>query len=135
MGERVEIPEKVWAHRRLADPPSGFSPLPIQSAHDWTADSFLDFFGGQPVALKGKDGDWYSIGLGFILQIYVDGAYREARKHGTADFAAERTAVVGVLRGLCCDFGDNDWSADLHLADVIEKHLAKYLWDKEKAGG
>lgn len=48
---------------------------------------------------------------------------------------AERAAVVLILRELCQEFGDNDWAENAHLADVIEKHLAKHLWDKEKAGG
>ena len=39
----------------------------------------------------------------------------------------EREATIASLRGLCEEFGDNDWSDDLHLADVIDKHLAPYL--------
>lgn len=39
----------------------------------------------------------------------------------------ERQETIKSLRGLCKDFGDNDWPDDLHLADVIEKHLGKYL--------
>lgn len=38
-----------------------------------------------------------------------------------------------ALRRVCEDHGDNDWSDDLHLADVIEKHLARHL--DSKAGG
>lgn len=40
---------------------------------------------------------------------------------------AERSETVLILRSLCKEFGDNDWSDDLHLADVIEKHLAIHL--------
>ena len=32
-----------------------------------------------------------------------------------------------ALRRICAEFGDNDWSDDLHLADVIEKHLERHL--------
>ncbi len=39
----------------------------------------------------------------------------------------EREAAVAKLRELCADFGDNDWPDDLHLGDVIEKHLARHL--------
>jgi hypothetical protein len=39
----------------------------------------------------------------------------------------ERRAAVAVLRELCAEFGDNDWDDDLHLADVIEKHLGRRL--------
>lgn len=35
----------------------------------------------------------------------------------------ERMDVVALLRRLCAEFGDNDWSDSLHLSDVIEKHL------------
>jgi hypothetical protein len=44
-----------------------------------------------------------------------------------AAFIAEREAVVVALRRICAEHGDNDWDDDLHLADVIEKHLGCYL--------
>ena len=39
----------------------------------------------------------------------------------------ERQAIVNQLRVLCDEYGDNDWPDDLHLGDVIEKHLARSL--------
>lgn len=39
----------------------------------------------------------------------------------------EREAVVAALRGLCAEYGDNEWDEDEHLADVIEKHLTRHL--------
>ncbi len=39
----------------------------------------------------------------------------------------ERADVVTTLRELCAEFGDNDWPDNLHLGDVIQKHLAQYL--------
>jgi hypothetical protein len=39
----------------------------------------------------------------------------------------ERAEVVAMLRQVCEVFGDNDWPDDLHLADVIEKHLWRHL--------
>ena len=44
----------------------------------------------------------------------------------------EREAIIVQLRELCSEFGDNDWDEKLHLADVIEKHLGRYLhsWGK-----
>lgn len=41
----------------------------------------------------------------------------------------EREATVVALRSLCETHGDNEWPADLHLADVVEKHLRRYLDD------
>lgn len=35
----------------------------------------------------------------------------------------ERAETVAALRRLCDYLGDNDWPDDLHLADVIEKHI------------
>ena len=40
----------------------------------------------------------------------------------------ERTEAIHRLRSLCEDFGDNDWEPNLHLADIIEKHLGKHLY-------
>jgi len=44
-----------------------------------------------------------------------------------AKLIRERELVIAALRSLCEDFGDNDWDEDLHLADVVEKHLANHL--------
>ena len=44
-----------------------------------------------------------------------------------ARWIIEREQTVARLREVCRRFGDNDWSNDLHLGDVIDKHLAKYI--------
>lgn len=59
-------------------------------------------------------------------------AWRLSRENSVSDAKklfefTERQETIKSLRGLCKDFGDNDWPDDLHLADVIEKHLGKYL--------
>lgn len=43
----------------------------------------------------------------------------------------ERADAVACLRTVCEAFGDNDWPDDLHLADVIQKHLARHLHESE----
>lgn len=43
---------------------------------------------------------------------------------------AERMAVVALLRRLCAEHGDNDWPDNLHLADVIEKHLVRHMVER-----
>ena len=43
----------------------------------------------------------------------------------------EREAAVAALRSICEDYGDNDWPDNLHLADVIEKHLGRVLDEQE----
>jgi len=52
-------------------------------------------------------------------------------KHVIEEYEAERRDVINALRQLCADFGDNDWPDNLHLGDVIEKHLAPYLYESE----
>ena len=39
----------------------------------------------------------------------------------------ERNDAIATLRELCEEYGDNDWPDDLHLSDIIEKHLSRYL--------
>lgn len=39
----------------------------------------------------------------------------------------EREATIAQLRMACNTFGDNDWDNQLHLADIIEKHLVRHL--------
>ncbi len=40
---------------------------------------------------------------------------------------AEREEAIAVLRDACTDFGDNDWPDNLHLSDIIDKHLIRHL--------
>lgn len=46
-----------------------------------------------------------------------------------AALVKEREETVSKLREVCEEHGDNDWSDNLHLADVVEMHLAKHLGD------
>lgn len=45
---------------------------------------------------------------------------------------AEREDVRRILRRICAEHGDNDWPDDLHLGDVLEKHLEPYLEADER---
>lgn len=40
---------------------------------------------------------------------------------------AEREEAIAQLRTICGEYGDNDWDNNLHLADILEKHLYKHL--------
>lgn len=56
--------------------------------------------------------------------------------HGGFDRAGlvlERNQAVATLREVCREHGDLDWSDDLHLADVIEKHLGRHLDGQREA--
>lgn len=46
---------------------------------------------------------------------------------GKARWVIEREHAVAALRSLCSEFGDNDWPNDLHLGDIINKHLGDHL--------
>ena len=62
---------------------------------------------------------------------------REALKHLDADeilspgravnWMVEREEAIQVLRRICNEYGDNEWEPTLHLADIIDKHLADRL--------
>jgi hypothetical protein len=47
-------------------------------------------------------------------------------------WVVEREDAITILREACARFGDNDWTADLALADILGKHLLNYL---EEEGG
>ena len=44
-----------------------------------------------------------------------------------AALVAERADAIAMLRMVCEDHGDNDWPDDLHLGDIIDKHLLRYF--------
>lgn len=69
----------------------------------------------------GARGAWVAM-LSLCLERlgYAGAAHRWA-------WVEEREAAVAALRTLCAEHGDNDWPDDLHLADVIEKHLGRYI--------
>lgn len=43
------------------------------------------------------------------------------------EFDSERSEVIDRLRDHCANHGDNDWADDLHIADIIDKHLMNYI--------
>lgn len=42
---------------------------------------------------------------------------------------AERVDAIATLRRVCRDLGDNDWPDNLHLSDIMEKHLIRSCLD------
>jgi len=46
---------------------------------------------------------------------------------GCEPLKEERNDAIVMLRQVCEDWGDNDWADNLHLADIIEKHLWRHL--------
>lgn len=47
-----------------------------------------------------------------------------------AKWIAEREEVISVLRSICGNHGDNDWDQEMHIADIINKHLRPYMEQK-----
>jgi hypothetical protein len=43
----------------------------------------------------------------------------------------EREETIAQLRDVCEEYGDNEWSEELHLGDVVEKHLYRHLQQQE----
>ena len=46
---------------------------------------------------------------------------------GQARWVLEREETVAMLRIVCEKHGDNEWDNELHLADVVDKHLDRHL--------
>lgn len=57
-----------------------------------------------------------------LKELGYDGSEGAATK-----WILEREAAISTLRRICEDYGDNDWPNDLHLSDIIEKHLERYF--------
>lgn len=73
-----------------------------------------------------------------LLGVALRGLHREpmpetleSAQKRIAQLETHLTDVRGTLRRLCADYGDNDWDDDLHLSDVLEKHLVCYFLDEE----
>lgn len=47
-----------------------------------------------------------------------------------AALIAEREEAISVLREICAEHGDSEWSDKLHLRDILEKHLARHLGER-----
>lgn len=44
-------------------------------------------------------------------------------RSGIGDLLVEREKAIATLRRICETYGDNDWSPDLHLSDIIDRHI------------
>jgi len=76
--------------------------------------------------IRGSRAAWTRILQEAIRQL----GYEEVSEAKQAAWILEREAAVAMLRQVCDEFGDNDWPDNLHLADVIEKHLWRSLESK-----
>lgn len=75
-------------------------------------------------------------------QAYMDGSraawlsiFNEALRHlgmddpqvKAAAYLEERVATIAYLRMECAEYGDNDWTDDLYIPNIIEKHFLRPL--------
>ena len=82
--------------------------------------------------IEGNRAAWRAMLQKAAGELVGDGVARESAEVRAAALLVERDAVRASLRALCETHGDNDWPDDLHLVDVIEKHLACYLEQDER---
>lgn len=71
---------------------------------------------------RGSKATWHHMLLTVLRELG-----RDTPEWNLARLLAEREEALKALRDVCKDHGDNDWPDDLHLADIIEKHLARHL--------
>lgn len=78
--------------------------------------------------------DYFEGRKDFALEIFSKCINELGEKEKTAEqWRKERHFTISALRTLCKEFGDNDWSDDLYLPDIINKHLAPYLTKDEQS--
>ena len=77
--------------------------------------------------IEGNRAAWRSM-LGACLRELGHETDDPAVAHARAVSEIETTRAA--LRRVCEEHGDNDWDDRLHLADVVEKHLARHLAEK-----
>lgn len=71
----------------------------------------------------------------FLSELCVFDADREDPLFKIAALESERLQAIQKLRGICEEHGDNDWEDDLHLADIIGKHLGDRLDERAEEDG
>ena len=79
----------------------------------------------EQVYLHGQRAAWLSMLRTCLRELGLEDAEPEG-----AWWVLEREEAMAVLRRVCEEYGDNDWSEYVHLADVIDKHLFRHLQEK-----
>lgn len=46
------------------------------------------------------------------------------------DFSIERAQVIEFLRSVCLEFGDMEWDENLHIVDILNKHLFNHVLER-----
>ena len=89
--------------------------------------------------LSGHRRAWIDQASQALRQLYCDTSIIQA-SDGTAELPlearvlrleVERQEAIQALRTICAAHGDNDWPENLHLRDILEKHLERHLNDAD----
>ncbi len=83
--------------------------------------------------IEGHRAAWRSLLGRALRELRGDGVAVEDPELRAAALLAEREDVRVALRRVCETYGDNDWKDDLHLGDVVSKHLECYLEPDERS--
>lgn len=62
-----------------------------------------------------------------LLRLAVQHLGPDVPETDDARWRIEREEAIAMLRQACEAAGDNDWTEDLHLADIVDKHLLRHL--------
>jgi hypothetical protein len=77
--------------------------------------------------LAGERAAWQSLLAKALSELRGAGAAPDDPQVRMGQLTLQLEQTRAALRSVCEDFGDNDWDDNLHLADVVEKHLARHL--------
>lgn len=69
--------------------------------------------------------------LGAVSLALAQGGVANAKTRAAA-LLLEREAAIVALRSVCGKHGSNTWPDNLHLADIITKHLERQLDEEER---
>ena len=72
--------------------------------------------------IQGSRAAWTAMLQRCLIELGIDDPLA-----GNVRWVMEREQTIAALRDVCERHGDNDWDEHLHLADIIEKHLARHI--------
>ena len=75
------------------------------------------------IYLRGQRQVWHEL----LQECLKNLGYLDPKLRNQHAWLLEREATIHMLRRVCEDSGDNDWEENLHLADIIDKHLWRHL--------
>lgn len=79
---------------------------------------------------RGSRAAWLS-----MLQLCLKNLGYKSEEGAKVAWISEREQAISMLRQVCEEHGDNEWPNDLHLADIIEKHLWRNLDSPDEPTG